>query len=77
MDTENEKVQVAYEAWSNALGGMVPAGFTTPYRLPDFEQLSTHVRSAWDAAVAAIEPPEEPEVTVDLEPAGAATTSEK
>jgi hypothetical protein len=43
--------RAAYEAWSEALGGMVPTGFSVPYALPKFDQLTTHVRQAFEAAV--------------------------
>ena len=64
MDEEEKKtepappdeafVRIAYDAWWAALGGMVPAGMSTPHRLPTFDQLSSHVRGAWDAAIGAL-----------------------
>lgn len=63
-------VRLAYDAWWLALGGMVPMGMAPPARLPTFDQLSSHVRGAWDAAIGAlvvVEGEREPESEEDLE----------
>lgn len=80
MDDENAKtepapvdedfVRRAYDAWWGYLEGMVPMGMAPPARLPTFDQLSSHVRGAWDAAIGALVSVEgelEPESEEDLE----------